>query len=117
MRRILIGGILLLVCGVITALSLPAVAGKGDPLMFVFVRVDREQGVAILRPMIALDIGVQLDSGRRDLKPGTVLRCAESSRTHDAIVETQISTISEMLLDCGDYKFVVKTLDFSPHSK
>jgi hypothetical protein len=117
MRRAIIGGILLLVCGVITALSLPAAAGKPEPLMFVFVRVNSKQGVAILRPMIALDIGVQLDSGPRNLKPGAVLRCAESSRTHNAIVETQISTVSEMLLDCGDYKFVVKTLDFSPRSK
>jgi hypothetical protein len=111
MRRILTAGILLVICGVVTARSKP------DPLMFVFVRVDHEQGVAILRPMIALDIGAQLDSGPRNLKPGTVLRCAESSRTHDAIVETQISTVTEMLLDCGDYKFVVKTLDFSPRSK
>jgi hypothetical protein len=111
MRRILIGGILLLVCGAIPARSKP------DPLMFVFVRVDTKQGVAILRPMIALDIGVQLDSGARGLKPGTVLRCAESSRTHDAIVETQISTVTEMLLDCGDYKFVVKALDFTPRPK
>jgi hypothetical protein len=111
MQRIFISGILLFVCGAIFAHSKP------EPLMFVFVRVDSKQEVAILRPMIALDIGVQLDSGPRNLKPGTVLRCAESSRAHDAIVETQISTISEMLLDCGDYKFAVKTLDFSPHSK
>jgi hypothetical protein len=110
MRRVFIGGILLLICGAITAHS------KSEPLMFVFVRVDAKQGVAILRPMIALDIGVQLDSGPRDLKPGTVLRCRESSRTHDAIVENQISTVSEMLLYCGEYKFVVKTLDFTPRT-
>jgi hypothetical protein len=85
--------------------------------MFIFVRVDREQSVAILRPMIALDVGVQLDSGPRDLRPGAVLRSAESGRTHDAIVETQIATVTEMLLDCGDYKFVVKTLDFTPRAK
>jgi len=111
MRRILIGGLALLMCGAISARN------KSDPLMFVFVRVDHEKDVAILRPMIALDIGVQLDSGPRDLKPGTVLRCTESARTHDAIVESQISTVSEMLLDCGDYKFVVKTLDFTPRAK
>jgi hypothetical protein len=111
MRRAIIGGMALLFCGAIFARSKP------EPLMFVFVRVDAKQDVAILRPMIALDIGVQLDSGPRDLKPGTVLRCAESSRTHDAIVETQISTVTEMLLNCGDYKFVVKTLDFSPRPK
>ena len=85
--------------------------------MFIFVRVDSKQDVAILRPMIAPDIGAQLDSGPRNLKPGTVLRCAESVRTHDAIVETQISTVSEMLLDCGDYKFVVRGLDFTQRSK
>lgn len=85
--------------------------------MFVFVRIDRAQDVAILRPMVALDIGVQLDSGPRDLKPGTVVRCKESTRVRDALVETQISTISELLLDCGDYKFVVKALDFSPRAK
>jgi hypothetical protein len=111
MRRAFIGGVLLLICGAITARSKP------DPLMFVFVGVDSKQGVAFLRPMIALDIGVQLDSGPRDLKPGTVLQCVESSRTHDAIVETQISTVTEILLDCGDYKFVVKTLDFKPRTK
>ncbi|HET8923819.1 MAG TPA: hypothetical protein VFN26_12595 [Candidatus Acidoferrum sp.] len=101
----------------ITTRSLPAVAGKPVPLMFIFVRVDPKQEVAILRPMIALDIGVQLDSGPRDLKPGTVLRCTESGRVHDAIVETQIASVTEMLLDCGDYKFVVKTLDFTPRPK
>jgi hypothetical protein len=111
MRRALIGGTLLLFCGAITARS------KTDPLMFVFLRVDREQDVAVLRPMIAPDIGVQLDSGPRELKPGTVLRCAASLREHDAIVETKIAKVTDLVLDCGDHKFVVKSLDFSPRGK
>jgi hypothetical protein len=108
MRRVFIGGIALLLCGVISARS------KSDPLMFVFLRVDHQQDVAILRPMIAPDIGVQLDSGPRELKPGTVLQCAASLREHDAIVETKIAKVSDLLLDCGERKFVVKTIDFSP---
>src|SRR5712692_2300656 len=108
MRRILIGGIALLLCGGISARS------KSDPLMFVFLRVDRAQDVAVLRPMIAPDIGVQLNSGLRELKPGTVLRCASSVRNHDAIVETQIAKVTDLVLDCGEHKFVVKTIDFSP---
>ena len=110
MRRIFIGGIALLLCGVITAHSKP------DPLVFVFLRVDRAQDVAILRPMIAPDIGVQLDSGPRQLKRGTVLQCTTSVRVHDAIVETKIAKVTDLVLDCGDHKFVVKTLEFSPHS-
>src|SRR5260370_26016955 len=108
MRRILIGGIALLLCGGISARS------KSDPLMFVFLRVDHQQDVAILRPMIAPDIGVQLDSGPRELKPGAVLQCAASVREHDAIVETKIAKVTDLLLDCGDHKFVVKTIDFAP---
>jgi hypothetical protein len=111
MPRIFIGGMLLLVCGAITAHSKP------DPLLFVFIRVDRAQDVAILRPMIAPDIGVQLDSGPRELKPGTVLRCASSLREHDAIVETKIAKVTDLVLDCGEHKFVVKSLDFSPRGK
>ncbi len=111
MRRILIGGILLSLCGVIAAHSKP------EPLVFVFLRVDPAQDVAILRPMIAPDIGVQLDSGPRELKPGTVLRCAQSARTHAAIVEGQVAHVSELLLDCGDHKFVVKTLEFTLQRK
>ena len=111
MRRILIGGIALLLCGGISARS------KSDPLMFVFLRVDREQGVAVLRPMIAPDIGVQLDSGPRELKPGTVLQCAASLRDHDAIVETRIAKVTDLVLDCGEHRFVVKSLDFSPRGK
>ncbi len=111
MRRILIGGIALLLCGVISA------RGKRDPLMFVFLRVDHQQDVAILRPMIAPDIGVQLDSGPRQLKRGTVLQCTTSVREHDAIVETRIAKVTDLVLDCGDHKFVVKTLDFDPHQQ
>src|SRR5437667_10890328 len=111
MRRVFIGGITLLLCGVISARSKP------EPLVFVFRRVDRERDVAILRPMIAPDIGVQLDSGPRELKPGTVLRCASALREHDAIVESQIAKVSDLMLDCGDQKFVVKTVEFSPRAK
>jgi hypothetical protein len=111
MRRILIGGVTLLLCGVITAHSKP------DPLVFVFLRVDRAQDVAILRPMIAPDLGVQLDSGPRQLKPGTVLQCAAFMREHPAIVEGQVGKVSELMLDCGDRKFIIKTLEFSPRTK
>ena len=97
-----------MLCGGISARS------KSDPLVFVFLRVDRAQDVAILRPMIAPDIGVQLDSGPRELKPGTVLQCASSLREHDAIVETKIATVTDLVLDCGAQKFVVKTIDFRP---
>ncbi len=100
-----------MLCGVISARSKP------DAVVFVFLRVDRAQGVAMLRPMIAPDIGVQLDSGPRELKPGTVLQCALSAREHHAIVEGQIAKVTDLVLDCGDHKFVVKTLDFSPHAK
>ncbi len=108
MRRAFIGGIVLLLCGGISARS------KSDPLVFVFLRVDREHDIAILRPMIAPDIGVQLDSGPREIKPGTVLRCSTSVRQHDALVENQIAKVTDLMLDCGDQKFVVKTIDFSP---
>jgi|SRR2546427_11370542 len=111
MRRMFIGGIALVLCGGISARS------KRDPLMFVFLRVDHEKDVAILRPMIAPNIGVQLDSGPRELKPGTVLQCQSSRREHDAIVEGQIAKVSDLMLDCGDHKFVVKSLDFSPRGK
>ena len=111
MRRALIGGIVLLLCGGISARS------KSHPLVFVFLRVDRERDVAILRPLIAPDIGVQLDSGPRELKPGAVLRCKTSVREHDAIVESQIAKVSDLMLDCGDQKFVVKTVEFSPGAK
>src|SRR6266702_8617855 len=111
MRRVFIGGITLLLCGVISARS------KTKPLVFVFLRVDREQDVAILLPMIAPDIGVQLDSGPRTLQPGTVLRCEASAREHSAIVEGQVAKVSELMLNCGEHKFVVKTLEFSPHAK
>ncbi len=111
MRRVFIGGIALLLCGGISARS------KRDPLVFVFLRVDHEQDVAILRPMIAPDIGVQLDSGPRELKPGTVLQCASSVREHDAIVESQMAKVTDLVLDCGEHKFVVKTLEFSPRAK
>ncbi len=114
MIRVFIGGITLitvLLCGAIV------VRGKTEPLVFLFLRVDREQDVAILRPMIAPDIGVQLDSGPRELKPGTVLQCSSSLREHDAIVESRIAKVTDLVLDCGDHKFVVKSLDFNPRRK
>jgi len=111
MRRALIGGTLLLLCGAIAAHS------KTESQLFVFLRVDHEHDIAILRPMIAPDIGVQLDSGPRQLAPGTVLTCEMVPREHDAIVEGQLSKVSEMVLNCGEHKFVVKTLDFAPQRK
>jgi hypothetical protein len=111
MGRVFIGGAALLFCGTI------ALHGKTESLLFVFLRVDHEQDVAILRPMIAPDIGVQLDSGPRHLEPGTVLTCEMLARDHDAIVEGQVGKISEIVLDCGEHRFVVKTLDFRPQRK
>ncbi len=111
MRRIVIGGMALLLGGAIAA------RGKTESLLFVFLGVDHKQDVAILRPMIAPDIGVQLDSGPRQLAPSTVLTCDMVAREHDAIVEGQVSKVSEMVLNCGEHKFVVKTLDFAPNRK
>ena len=111
MGRAFIAGILLVLSGAI------AVRGKTESLLFVFLGVDHKQDVAILRPMIAPDIGVQLDSGPRQLAPGTVLTCEMVAREHDAIVEGQVGKVSEVMLDCRDHKFVVKTLDFRPQRK
>ena len=108
MRRAFITAAALFLGGAIVA------RGKAESLLFVFLRVDHEHEIAILRPMIAPDIGVQLDSGPRQLAPGTVLTCEMMSREHDAIVEGQVSKISELVLSCNEHKFVVKTLDFSP---
>jgi hypothetical protein len=111
MRRALLAASALLFSGAIAARE------KADPLVFVFVRVDRVKDVAVLRPMIAPDIGVQLDSGPRNLEQGKVLNCASFVREHGAIVEGQLARVTDLLLDCGDQKFVVKTLDFSPKRK
>jgi hypothetical protein len=111
LRRAFAAGALRLYCGAMIA------RGKPDALLFVFLRVDHEHDIAVLRPMIAPDIGVQLDFGPRHLEAGTVLRCEMVSREHDAIVEGQVSKVSEMVLDCGEHKFVVKTLDFRPERK
>jgi|GEM_PF-3168492 len=111
MKRVFIGGIVLLLCGATVARN------KTEPLIFVFQRVDREQGVAYFRPMIAPDIGVQLMSGSQQLERGAVLRCQQSTRTQPAIVDGQVSTVSELVLACGSQKFVVTGLDFSQRSK
>ena len=111
MRKALIGGAALLLCGVISARS------KNDPLVFVFLRADAKQDVAVLRPMIAPDIAVQLDSGARTLAPGEVLRCQTSVREHSAIVDGQAAKVSELLLDCSEHQFVVRALDFTPRAK
>lgn len=124
MRRVFIAAAALFVGAAILAHNRPATSSKVAPLVFVFLHVDREQGVAYLRPMIAPDIGVQLDSGSRELKRGTVLRCMTSIREHAAIVDGQVDKVSELVLDClsadeagGDYKCVVKGLDFSSRTK
>jgi hypothetical protein len=111
MRRVLLAASALLFSGAIAARE------KADPLVFVFVRVDREKDLAVLRPMIAPDIGVQLDSGPRSMEQGKVLNCASFVREHGAIVDGQLAQVTDLLLDCGDQKFVVKTLDFSPKRK
>jgi len=111
MHRVFTVGMLLLVCGAATARR------KQEPVVLVFLGVDREQGVAYLRPLIAPDIGVHLDSGPRDVKPGTILRCATSDREYPAIVEGQVAKITDLVLDCGENKFVVKGIDFAPGAR
>jgi hypothetical protein len=111
MRRALLAASALLFSGAIAARE------KAEPLVFVFVRVDRAKDLAVFRPMIAPDIGVQLDSGPRKLEQGTVLNCASFVREHGAIVDGQLAQVTDLLLDCGDQKFVVKTLDFSSKRK
>jgi hypothetical protein len=122
MRRAFVAAGSLLLCGAIAARSRPAVAGKTGRIVFVFVRVDAVQSVAVLRPMIPPDIGVRLESGPRKLEPGTVLECEASAREHDAILEGEAGKVSEMLLQClpaGEAgrarTFIVKTVDFHPH--
>ena len=111
MRKAFILGAALLLCCAISARL------KHEPLTFVFLFVDRAQGVAYLRPMIAPDLGVQLMSGSQQLERGAVLRCEQSTRTHPAIVDGQVSTVSELVLVCGSQKFVVTGLDFSQRTK
>jgi hypothetical protein len=108
MRRAIIAGAALLFCGIVAARS------KTEPLVFVFLRVDKTHAVALLRPMMAPDIGVQLDSGAEHLSQNAVLHCSAVSREHIATIERQTSTVSELLLKCAEQTFVVKTLDFSP---
>lgn len=124
MCRVFIAVATLFLGAAILAHKRPAALGKADPLVFIYLRVEPAQGVAYLRPMIAPDVGVQLDSGPQQLKRGTVLRCTTSIRQHAAIVEGQVGKVGELVLDClsadeagGDYKFVVKGLDFSQRTK
>ena len=107
MSRIFIAGVLFLLGAAIATRS------KTETLVFVFRGLDPAHNVAILRPMIAPDIGVQVDSGATKLQRGAVLQCQAATRDHRAIVEGQVSTVSEMILDCIDHKFVVKGLDFT----
>jgi hypothetical protein len=111
MRRALLAASALLFSGAIAARE------KAEPLVFVFLRVDRTKDVAVFRPMIAPEIGVQLDSGPRNLEQGKVLNCASFVREHGAIVDGQLAKVTDLILDCGEQKFVVKTLDFSPKRK
>jgi len=111
MRRVLISGALLMFCGAATARR------KQEPVVLVFLGVDRERHVAYLRPLIAPDIGVHLDSGPRDVKPGTILRCTTSTREYPAIVEVQAAKVTDPVLDCGENKFIVKGIDFAPGAR
>jgi hypothetical protein len=117
MKRVFLGGIALLLSCDIAARSKSATPSKDEQLVFVFLRVDRDQHLAILRPVIAPDIGVQLDSGSPKLETRTVLRCRPSTRELDALVENEPGKITELVLDCGDRKFVVKGLDFTRSEK
>ena len=122
MQRLLISGLAFLLGAVLLvciARSKPETgeaypAGKSALLDFVFVRVDPDQKLAVLRPMVAPDIGVQLDSGSPQLEKHTVLQCHSFTRERGAIVDGQLGNFVETVLDCGEYKFVVKGIDFSP---
>ena len=111
MQRIFTAGMLLLLCGAATARR------KQEPVVLVFLGVDRERDVAYLRPLVAADIGVQFDSGSRDVKPGTILRCTTSTREYSAIVEGATAKVTDLVLDCGENKFVVKGIDFAPGAR
>jgi|SRR5215471_11957605 len=115
MSRILIAGMALLLGYAIAARSFSAGAGKTKSLVFLFRGVDPQQNLAILHPIVAPDVGVQLDSGPRSLDRGSVLTCKTRLREHDAVVEGQVAKVSDLLLDCGEHTFVVKTLDFDPN--
>jgi hypothetical protein len=107
MRRVFLAGAALLLAGVIAARE------KAEPVFFLFVRVNREKEVVVLRPMISPDIGVQLVAGAPKLDPGMVFRCVPSTHEQAALVDGQVASVSELILDCGDHKFLVKGLDFS----
>jgi hypothetical protein len=94
-----------------------AAQSKTDSLVLAFRGLDRQQELAILHPVIAPDIGVQLQAGPRKLERGAVLNCKASARTRSAIVESEIGQFSEMGLECGDHKFVVTAIDFDPRAK
>ncbi|HLZ14322.1 MAG TPA: hypothetical protein VKP58_17200 [Candidatus Acidoferrum sp.] len=111
MNRIFASGVLLLLFGAASARD------KHAPLVFLFLGFDRERNVAMLRPMIAPDIGVRFDSGGREIKPGAILRCTTSQREYQAIVEGQKATVTDLVLDCSENKFVVKGIDFTPGTK
>lgn len=81
-------------------------------ITFVFRGVDQKQKIGVLRPMLAPDLGVQLDSGQEMIARGEVLSCTPEMRTHAAIVEGQPATVSEQILRCGDRVFVVKGIIF-----
>ena len=123
MRRIFIAAISLLLSVAIYARSRaaspasPAATGGADPLVFVFLRVDQARKIGILRPMIAPDIGVQLEAGPRELQRGAVLYCIPSPCEHDAVVDSQAAKVTDLVLECGEHKFVVKSLDFHPSGK
>jgi hypothetical protein len=106
MRRALVAALILSFCGAIAARE------RTESLIFVFIRVDREKDIAVLRPMIAPDIGVQLVADAPHLDPGSVLRCVPSTHAQAAIVDGQVATISELVLACDDHKFIVKGLEF-----
>lgn len=111
MLRVLIGGAVLLLFGGATAHR------KQELPVFVFLGINQKQNVAMLRPMVAPDIGVQFDSGAGDIKPGTILRCKTSEREYPAIVDGQLAKVTDLVLDCGESKFVVKGIDFSPGAR
>ena len=106
-------GLILLAAGPAPAGSSGGDAPAAEKVVFVFRGVDQKRGVAVLRPAIAVDLGVQLDSGETKVLPaGEVLRCEEKLRSRKAMVDGEAAEVTELLLDCGKRVFAVKGLIF-----
>lgn len=64
-------------------------------------------GFTILRPMIAPEVGVTVEAGAPIAKYD-VLRCAPGTRERTFSLDGVSHTVTELTLDCGPTKLVVK---------